>query len=118
MATPFIRPWLSVNVYPRVNGARDSHNEPVVSFGPAVAGLACGIWFAGDGPGEVQAAGHTRVHTIGHLIAPATVAVTPHDRVEVNGDMFEVIGEARDHTNGPWWNPGCVVWELSRIEGG
>lgn len=120
MSAPMITPWLPVTVFARVEGAKDVHNDPVLSFGPGVELLACGFWEgANQGQAsEIMAAGHERVRVRGFLITPADFSMGPHDRIEVRGRMFEVEGYPQDHTMGPWWNPGLVVWELSRIEGG
>ena len=112
-----IQPWLDVTVYPRVEGAVDAHNNPVLSYGPGVSRKACAFW-EGANAGEILAAGHERIQVRGYLITPKDFSMGPHDRIEVAAHMFEVEGYPQDHTMGPWWNPGMVVWELSRIEGG
>lgn len=51
------------------------------------------------------------------VYAPPGTDVSPHDRVEVRGEVFEVVGEVADWRS-PFtgWTPGIVV-NLSRMEG-
>lgn len=66
---------------------------------------------------ELTGAGRTGVIVGLTLYAPSDAEIGPHDRVEVDGDTFEVDGEV-----GRWsspftgWTPGVEV-ALRRVEG-
>ena len=51
------------------------------------------------------------------VYAPTGTDITPHDRMEVRGEVWEVVGEVADWRS-PFtgWAPGVVV-NLSRMEG-
>jgi len=51
------------------------------------------------------------------VYAPAGTDISPHDRMEVRGEVYEVVGEVADWRS-PYtgWHPGIVV-NLSRMEG-
>lgn len=48
------------------------------------------------------------------LLCPAGFAVGPFDRVIVAGVTYEVDGEVRDYTNGPFGFEGGIVVSLKR----
>lgn len=51
------------------------------------------------------------------VYAPTGTDITPHDRMEVRGEVWEVVGEVADWRS-PFtgWHPGIVV-NLTRMEG-
>lgn len=69
---------------------------------------------------EPALAGHDRVVVDIELLVPPGVPFKPRDVVDLpglNAGQFEIVGEIRDYTSGPFgWSPGGVV-NLSRVEG-
>ena len=49
---------------------------------------------------------------------PSDNTPTERDRVDFDGDTYEVNGRPKDWTHGPWQNPSAgIVVELKRTEG-
>lgn len=99
----------------KVSSTVNSLKEHVYTWSAPVDYPVCGWWASSDEP---FVAGHERVEIRTNLITPVEFPAEPRDRVVLDGILYEIDGYAQDHTNGPWWNPGVVVWNLTRIEGG
>lgn len=116
---PFIPANYVVGLCSFSEDGEDAHGNPVEAWSDPVEQPVC--WWAsptarGD-QGEPKLAGHDRVVIDLELCTPTGFPAGPHDRVVVEGRMFEVLGYAEDYTHGPWWDPGVVVWNLQRVEG-
>lgn len=96
----------------------DPLGNPIVGHGDPEPLAVHGI---GPGPSrESVAAGRTPSEIAWSITAPAGTEVSSRDLVllELDGPEYEVDGELRDWTRGPWANPVAgVVIELKRNEG-
>lgn len=99
----------------KATSSTNALKETVRSWADPVDYLVCGWWTASEEP---FTPGHQRVTIKTNLITPKDFPAEPHDRVVLGGKLYEIDGWAQDYTEGPWWNPGVVVWTLTRIEGG
>jgi hypothetical protein len=66
---------------------------------------------------EPELAGHDRVVVDMKLYASRSMNPGPKDRMNLDGQRFEVIGYPQDPNNNPWWKPGLVTILLRRVEG-
>lgn len=107
----------TLNVLRRTEGQPDSHGNPVPAWSApqpwVVRGLAPG---ASTEPAQPNRDPSLIVWTV---YSDASDNVPhEHDRVQVGGDDFEVVGRPQDWTKGPWPHPTAgVVTELQRWEG-
>lgn len=113
--TPF-----TVGVHTYSAGSDDGYGNPVPVYTPArdqpgTEYAVCG-WVTSAPPVE-ERGGQDRVIIDLQLFAPATFPATAYDLVDVEDTQFEVIGEAEDYNNGPWWMPGVAVWNLRNVTG-
>jgi hypothetical protein len=115
--TPF-----TVGLHNYSQGADDGYGNTLPVFTPAkdqpgVEYPVCGWWL----PTSVEESGNKRrVITTLVLAAPKSFPANPYDLVDVpadGGTQYEVIGEAEDYNQGPWWQPGVVVWNLQDVSG-
>ena len=66
---------------------------------------------------EPLVTGHDRVTVDVSMFVPPSFQIRPADRVDLEGRVYEVIGESEDAGNGPFsFNPGATV-QLRRVEG-
>lgn len=72
--------------------------------------------FAQVSPQEPVVYGHDRIQvdvqmyaTPGDFLPDDAVTIDPHG-------PFEVIGEAQNYDNNPWWTPGVEVINLRRVQ--
>lgn len=106
-------------------GTGDSHGNPVPVFTPDKdeAGVLYKVvgWVDLFLPSAMERNENmTRVISYLQLFAPDTFPATAYDLIDLNGDptnQWEVLGEANDYTHGPWWTPGCKVWNLRQVTG-
>lgn len=69
-------------------------------------------------PGSAEQYGNKdRVTENKQLFAPTSFPASPYDYVDCEGEQYEVIGLAADHTHGPWWNPGLKMVQLQKNSG-
>lgn len=125
MSVPFIPANYTVGLCTYSEGALDALNVATPAWSDPVTYPVCAVYPASTGQTDSMVepfqSGHDRVITELCLITPTDFPANPLDRVTggVLGDhTFEIVGYAQDHTHGPWWNPGVVVWSLRRIDGG
>lgn len=105
----------TVQVLPFKPGEPDSHGNPTRAWGEPVEYAVYG-WDKPN-PVEPKLAGHDRVVVDIEVFAPESIVVGPDDRMVVNGQTYDVIGEVEDWNHGPWrWRPGVVV-NLRRVDG-
>lgn len=117
-----------VGVCKRVEDAADGHGNAVLRFADPVDVRVFGYGpRSADGSAEAFPSGRDVV-TVGLSVygppfpwAPVAggdpVTVTPLDRLEVAGVLYEVDGEVADWTHGPFgFAPGVSV-SLKRVEG-
>lgn len=100
-----------------MEGADDPHGNPAPTWG---VGEALSVWRVAPG-----VAGETRAR--GRDVASETLEVSlpigstppgPQDRVLWRGHVWQVDGEPRDFTNGPWGSSFAgVLVTLKRWEG-
>lgn len=65
---------------------------------------------------EVTTAGE-RVIEFKQMFAPSDFPGTAYDRVDMEGDIYEIVGMETDHQHGPWWNPGLTMYEVQKVTG-
>ena len=108
----------SVQVLPFVEGGRDSHGNPIKSWGAPRKLTVMGWGPRGDGSSsEPRVPGREQVIVGLVLYTYPDPGITSRDRVAVNGITYEVEGEVGDWTTGPFgFEPGCTV-ALRRVEG-
>ena len=97
-----------------VEGAKDSHGNPVRSWRPPVERLVFGTY-----PRYRNEPTVGRSETVVGLtvLAPPGFEIDYRDRVVVDGVEYEVDGEVGDWTRGPFgWAPG-VEFALTRAGG-
>lgn len=94
----------------------DAYNNPVGSWAAPATTYVYGI--APKTPEEQHEAGRDPVIKGWTLYAPATVTLAARDRVDYDGDTYEVEGDPAVWTNGPYSGdtPGLVA-HLKRAEG-
>lgn len=107
----------TLGVKRRVEGGKDAHNNPVVTYAAAtdwvVDGYAPG---ANVEPGSPNRDLSLILWTIYAPVDPS--APTELDRVVLDGDEYAVEGRPGDWTKGPWPHPTAgIVVELKRPEG-
>lgn len=96
-------------------GATDSHGNPAEGWMPSVP---LGIYaFNPGGTEETLFPGHERVISTPTIYVPSDKILSPQDRVNVRGLLYEVQGVTRDFRN-PFNSSmnGCSV-DLKRVEG-
>lgn len=103
-------------VLAHLDGAEDSHGNPVDSWAaePGVAIKGCGF-----APGGSTESGDNRtvIATNPQLFCPPGASITAKDRVKVRGLVFEVVGDPADWKHPmTGWDPGVVV-NLERVAG-
>lgn len=98
----------TVQVLPRIAGARDAHGNETVTYGAAVSYLNCGVALTSDmEPNQPNRELNITALTI---IGPATMTAGYRDRVIVRGETYEATGPAF-----PWrhlfskWEPGVAL---------
>lgn len=110
----FIQARRVVTVHRHSAGETDAHGNPVDSWVPDQARV-----YGWEVPrtAEPLRAGHDRVVVDLSMFVPPGFEVSAHDRVEINGLTYEVVGEFEDAGNGPFgFDPGGTV-QLRRVEG-
>lgn len=111
----FIQPRREVTMFRWVTEGTDAHGNPVESWVPETDARVYG-WEV-PRTAEPLKAGHDRVTVDLSMFVPPGFEVSAHDRVELNGHTYEVVGEFEDAGNGPFrFNPGGTV-QLRRVEG-
>lgn len=72
--------------------------------------------FAQVSPQEPVVYGHDRIQVDVQMYA-APGDFLPDDAVTLDaGPVFEVVGEAQNYDNNPWWSPGVEVINLRRVQ--
>lgn len=105
----------TVGVRAYQSGAEDAHGNPVESWADPVDVPVHGISPGSDEPHVTNRDLSIIEWTV---YAPAGTHVGPMDRVVIDGREFEVEGEVKDYSRGPWVNAVAgVVFELRRAEG-
>lgn len=93
----------------------DAHGNPVVSWS-APEDLAVYGWSRPQSS-EPKLAGEQRIEVSLEVFAPVGTVTEPPDRIEVDGELYNVVGETEDYDHGPFgWQPGVVI-NLKRWEG-
>ncbi|MCV7009485.1 hypothetical protein [Mycobacterium gordonae] len=115
----------TVGLHTYSGGGDDGYGNPVPVFTPAKA--SPGVLYKVVGwvdlflPSAMERNENMkRVISYLQLFAPDTFPATAYDLIDLNGDptnQWEVLGEANDYTHGPWWTPGCKVWNLRQVTG-
>ena len=106
--TPF-----TVEVLPFVSGALDAHRNPVESWqDPGVVQSVYG-WGPPQDSKEVRepdTPGRSAVYAELDVYVPPGFVCGPHDRVRLEGRVYDVIGEASNYSTGPFgFTPGRRV---------
>lgn len=61
--------------------------------------------------------GHERIVIAVKLYARKADRIGEHDRLILEGRVYDVVGEPEDPNNNPWFQPGLVTVNLRRVEG-
>lgn len=110
----------TVEVLQYLESARDAHGNPVESW--ADPGLVQSVygWAPPQDSKEVKepdTPGRSAVYSELDLYVPPGFVCGPHDRVRLNGRVYDVIGELSDYTFGPFgFKPGGRI-SLKRVVG-
>ena len=90
-------------------GAEDDYGNESAGWGAPIVKPVYG-WGAPQGS-EPKIAGHERVVVeVELLVPPEFGAVSPRDRMVLDGVEYDVIGPAESFDHNPFgWNPGGVV---------
>lgn len=74
--------------------------------------------YAPGSSSDSTTAGRDTASTLVTVYAPAGTVIGYRDRAVIDGVEYEVAGNSKDYTSGPWANPAAgVVLELKRLEG-
>lgn len=69
-------------------------------------------------PSATEKSGNmNRVISFLQLFAPKDFPATAYDRIDLDGEQWEVLGEPNRYSNGPFWDPGMSVWNLQKVTG-
>lgn len=116
----FPTPW-AVLVHEATDGAEDAHGNPVRTWVPRPNPDPVYGW----GPpstgrtGEPFEANRNVIETDLEVYTPPTFTCRAIDRIEVNGLMYDVVGEVEDFNHGPFgFTPGNRVSLKRYTEGG
>lgn len=111
----FPTPW-TVLTHAVVEGTKNSHGNKTKTWASGVEQPVYG-WAPPTADLEPLEAGRTAVIRDLDVFAPSEFVVGPHDRVTVDGDLYEVVGHPEDFNHGPFgFAPGFRV-SLKRVEG-
>lgn len=106
----------TVETHALMKGSKDSHGNPAKSWADGVTQAVMG-WAPATGDVEPVEVGRTAVIRDLDVFAPVGFIVGPHDRVTVDGDLYDVVGHPEDFNHGPFgFAPGYRVG-LKRVEG-
>lgn len=99
------------------SGAEDAHGNAARTFAAPVEWEVWGV--APGGMAEPYYPNRDLSDIAWTVFAPASDDVpTGRDRVDFEGETYEVNGDPKDWTHGPWEHPAAgVVVELKRAEG-
>lgn len=111
LPTPYVIEHLA-----HVPGGLDAHGNPVSAWAEPVP-LPVHGWSPPSQDTEPGQANRDLVVRDLDVYAPAGTAVGPHDRVRVEGVLYEVVGHPEDYTRGPWQWAAGVRLNLLRVEG-
>lgn len=96
-------------------GGTDAHGNPIEGWSDPEPVRIYG-WEV-PRTAEPLRAGHDRVVVDLSMFVPPGFEVSAHDRVDIKGRTYEVVGEFEDASNGPFgFDPGGTV-QLRRVEG-
>lgn len=115
----------TVGLHTYSGGADDGYGNPVPVFTPAKGqpGVLHKVvgWVDLFLPSAFEKSGNmNRVISYLQLFAPDSFPATAYDLIDLDGDpanQWQVLGEPNDYTHGPWWSPGCKVWNLIQVTG-
>lgn len=117
MTSPIPCPW-QVGVRAWAPAGRDRHGNPAPGWAPPVP---VPVHAVAPRVSEQTEPGDANRHAVVDgliLYCPPGTVIGARDRVEWDGQTWEVDGPAADYSRGPWHNPaGGVVAELRRVEG-
>lgn len=113
--TPYV-----VGLHVWAGAGEDTHGNPVESYTPPLnqPGTPYAVigWSVPSST-EPAVAGHDRVVVDVELLTPPGFPAKPRDVIDLPSGQFEVVGEVRDYTTGPFgFAPGGVA-NLRRVDG-
>ena len=119
MAFPLLR---TVQVHSYSPGDDDGYGNPTRVYNPPLDEPGSTYRVAGWAdlplPGRAEETGNKdRVISIIQLLAPDDFPAGPYDLIDIDGEQWEVDGEANRYSRGLWWNPGLSMWMLKKVAG-
>lgn len=93
---------------------QDAHGNLIPTWAAPVDVPA--MWWSPSST-EPILAGHNRVQVDVVLVVDSTRVVSPHDRMVLGADVYEVIGFPEDYDHGPYSVPGRKPVNLRRWDG-
>lgn len=105
----------TVGIVKRVDGDTDAHGNPVVSWADPVWHKVYGWYHVTTD--EPQEYGHEQQLVDVKVLVPLGFVSSPYDRMIVNNNSYDIIGEQEDYNHGPFgYRPGSVV-KLRKVVG-
>ncbi len=95
-------------------GSQDAHGNDIPTWANAVNVPA--MWWSPSST-EPVVAGHDRVQVDLVMVVDSALAVSPHDRMVIGSDEYDVIGFPEDYDHGPYAVPGRKPLNLQRVDG-
>lgn len=95
-------------------GGQDAHGNDIPAWANPVDVPA--IWWSPSST-EPAVAGHDRVNVDVVMVVDSALMVSPHDRMILAGEEYEVIGFPEDYDHGPGRSAGRKPVNLQRVDG-
>lgn len=116
MTTLGIPLLFTVRLHRAVESTRDSHNNAVRTFAAPEDHKVYGWSAPSSSESNTPGQSNRVIHDL-ELLATESLPVTAHDRMTVDGNLYDVQGDPADFNHGPFdFRPGIVV-KLKRVTG-
>ncbi|NIL86518.1 hypothetical protein RhoFasGS6_03922 [Rhodococcus fascians] len=106
----------TVQLHTAIDSARDAHNNAVRSYAAPTEHKVFGWSVPSSSEPSIPGQSNRVIHDL-ELLAPEGLPATAHDRMTVDGNLYDVQGDPADFNHGPFgFRPGIVV-KLKRVTG-